>query len=1202
LVGIGNGATFINKYLTGYMNFVSGLAIIGGEPGETPKASVPAYVAGESADAYIAANNAQGIGGGRYVNNDSRFEYVFTADAPASAAEGLKDAWDKVLCLYGRIGNYIEAEHVVATWYTRPFLTGDTAADQARKYQYFDSLEAVEGYERFVNTEDLNDSGTLSLWYEYIPDCVKDAAPGTVPVIFLMHGNTNDPRTQVDTAAWANIAVRDGVILVAPEWQGHVYQGYAYEPMSARRSEEGEETYVISVLEKVLEKYPQADARRVYMSGLSAGSRQTTTYGTENPKYFAAGGGHSGPTAGNMETVEKYKDTYDFPVIYFTGDCDEYQGNTFDVDNLDTNAIKCLNAFRVLNNMPALTNDDYTAENARIYGVPWDEVYTIEPTAENIPTIIGGVMANEKGVEISFNRILGWGHWNYCPDTEYMWNFMKRYARDLETGETIILEETAYNGWKTEDGKDYWYENGVKQGTRDDDQDVKDADGNPRGREIYDPASDAWYWLDAEFDGAKAVDKEVWMPYVINGEEPGSTNGKWVRYDAEGRMIKGFKRVEDRLYYYDPITGAGADNEFVKSGNDYSYVYYWYEKGERQGTKIDPQNVIGDGTPRGREIYDPATDAWYWLEANDLGRAAKNKQVWIPYIFRDEEPGSTEGKWVRYDAEGRMVKGWYRNEDGIYYYDLITGAMVKGTVEIDGRKYTFDEVTGIAQGNIDVRVELDDALTANVTGGRIVGFVDENGVKTFLGIPFGANTEGENRFRDPQPVVPWAGEKDCTEFGSISIEALQDPFMCWSKEYVDWDLTYDNGRCNEDILNLNVWTKAEKGDKKPVIVYIHGGGNTSGSGQNEVYSGKNIVEKDVVYVTINYRYGILGFLYYVDAGGEEITGNFAIKDMVQALQWVKDNIAEFGGDPENVTIAGQSAGSRNVQQLIKCPAAAGLFQRAVAMSANAYTSSDLTKEAANAAATAALGNYSVADLRAMSTGEIDNIRANVYNPSNYVIDGEYSVGSLKEAYDSGEMNKVDLMHGWTSGDAVLFGSFLTVSENTPEAYTEAVKAKLGENADEFLAAYPADDNIKRLVTKINCHSSGYGLAVALIAKSTSDPDHKNFQYCFTREVPDQDPAVKAQWGAFHTGDVGYWLNIFSNTTNRPWEDVDYELGELMCTYITNFAKTGDPNGAGLPEWKDTASNSGYGAMHLCEESAFEEMTDAQLAFWKGFYK
>ena len=257
------------------------------------------------------------------------------------------------------------------------------------------------------------------------------------------------------------------------------------------------------------------------------------------------------------------------------------------------------------------------------------------------------------------------------------------------------------NGWQRIDGMSFWYEDGIRQGTYDDPNGVL-GDGIVRGREIYDPGSDAWYWLDAESDGAMARNKEVWMPYIIQGD--GDPYGKWVRYDEEGHMIKGWYTNEYGTYYYDPGTGAMARglvfidgmycafDEVTGIGLDGVFLGdYWYEKGVRQGTLNDANGVMGDGTIRGREIFDPASNAWYWLDAVYDGAVAKDKEVWMPYLYQGEMPGSTEGKWVRYDHEGHMVKGWYL---GSYFYDRDIGAMAKGRKVIDGIEYEFDEVTG----------------------------------------------------------------------------------------------------------------------------------------------------------------------------------------------------------------------------------------------------------------------------------------------------------------------------------------------------------------------------------------------------------------------------------------------------------------------------------------------------------------------------
>mgnify|MGYP001485407472 FL=1 len=247
------------------------------------------------------------------------------------------------------------------------------------------------------------------------------------------------------------------------------------------------------------------------------------------------------------------------------------------------------------------------------------------------------------------------------------------------------------NGWVEENGKKYWYEKGVKQGT------------TGRGKEIYDPDSDAWYWLDAVQGGAMTVSKDVYQESAAGqwADKPDGT-GKWVRYDENGHMVKGWQQTENGLYYFDLITGAMAkgtgdidgvpcafdkytgvalDNQWLTiKGAD-----FWYEKGVRQGLE-----------GRGKEIYDPASDAWYWLDAVDQGKKATSKDVYQESKagqWADRADGT--GKWVRYDAQGHMIKGW--SADKRYYFDPIYGTMAKGDAVIDGRTYHFDKNTGVLQ-------------------------------------------------------------------------------------------------------------------------------------------------------------------------------------------------------------------------------------------------------------------------------------------------------------------------------------------------------------------------------------------------------------------------------------------------------------------------------------------------------------------------
>lgn len=274
-------------------------------------------------------------------------------------------------------------------------------------------------------------------------------------------------------------------------------------------------------------------------------------------------------------------------------------------------------------------------------------------------------------------------------------------------------EEDNASGWREENGDYYWYENGVRQGTE------------GRGKEIYDPGTDAWYWLDSVDGGKKAVDKDVYMEsYAGAYADREDGTGKWVRYDENGRMVKGedfryggWYRFDEETgamvkgwyttetgvkYYYDKTTGQMANGYKTVDGQDLYFDpvtgvlvdcawttidggEYWFEGGIKQGTE-----------GRGKEIYDPGTDAWYWLDSVDGGKKAVSKDVYQESYageYADREDGT--GKWVRYDEKGHMVKGWNTNEDGTYYFDLITGAMAKGEAVIDGAAYCFDMRTGI---------------------------------------------------------------------------------------------------------------------------------------------------------------------------------------------------------------------------------------------------------------------------------------------------------------------------------------------------------------------------------------------------------------------------------------------------------------------------------------------------------------------------
>ena len=291
------------------------------------------------------------------------------------------------------------------------------------------------------------------------------------------------------------------------------------------------------------------------------------------------------------------------------------------------------------------------------------------------------------------------------------------------------------NGWHPVNGENYWYENGERQGVK------YNSDGSIdmsyRGKEIYDSSNNAWYWLDSVQNGAIAKNKDVYQDSEA-GEwgnrigDDGKTYGKWVRYDADGHMVKGWQTAEAGTYYFDPVYGTMAKGNVTIDGRNYIFDQYtgilvrevndnddngisldndgwhpvngenyWYENGERQGVKYNSDGSI-DMSYRGKEIYDSSNNAWYWLDSVQNGAIAKNKDVYQDseageWGNRIGDDGKTYGKWVRYDADGHMVKGWQTTQAGTYYFDPVYGTMAKGEAVIDGRNYYFDIYTGVLQ-------------------------------------------------------------------------------------------------------------------------------------------------------------------------------------------------------------------------------------------------------------------------------------------------------------------------------------------------------------------------------------------------------------------------------------------------------------------------------------------------------------------------
>ncbi|QMW04336.1 carboxylesterase/lipase family protein [Spirosoma foliorum] len=485
--------------------------------------------------------------------------------------------------------------------------------------------------------------------------------------------------------------------------------------------------------------------------------------------------------------------------------------------------------------------------------------------------------------------------------------------------------------------------------------------------------------------------------------------------------------------------------------------------------------------------------------------------------------------------------------------------------------------------------------TAN---GQIEGTVNTAGdVRIFKGVPFGAPPVGNLRWKAPQPVANWTGVKKCQAFGPSPMQSKPAPFMYWSTEFL-----IPAEPISEDCLYLNVWTAAKSAtEKRPVIVFIPGGGFRSGGGACPIYDGEAMAKKGVVFVNINYRLGVFGFLAHPELSqesGHKASGNYALMDMIAALRWVQKNIAALGGDPQNVTVAGQSAGAFAVNFLTASPLAKGLFQKAIAESGGSFVDSPirpkLTLQGAEQQGVTfakSLGAGSLAELRAKSADDILKATGGLSAP---ITDGYVVPESVMDIYKHGQQSDVPIIVGWNEDDRV------SGPPAKAEVFREQVKKRFGDKADDYLKVYPAQtEDEAGQSQKASSRDEAFGIQDYTWARMQNKSGKAPvYVYNFNRKLPAGTP--ETQFGAFHSGEIVYAYNNL-HTLHRPWEPVDQQLAESMSSYWVNFAKTGNPNGKNLPNWpayKSTAENV------LILDKTIQSRplpTKPQLAFWEQYY-
>jgi para-nitrobenzyl esterase len=467
-------------------------------------------------------------------------------------------------------------------------------------------------------------------------------------------------------------------------------------------------------------------------------------------------------------------------------------------------------------------------------------------------------------------------------------------------------------------------------------------------------------------------------------------------------------------------------------------------------------------------------------------------------------------------------------------------------------------------GIISAIFNLSGQLSVIKTENGLVSGYKNGEISIFQGIPFAQPPLGELRWKAPQPVKNWTGVLKCEKFSASPMQNKPVPFMMWTEEFIT-----PPENLSEDCLYLNIWTPAKSAKEKlAVFVWIYGGGFSSGSAACAVYDGEEMSKKGIIFVSINYRVGVLGFLAHPELSSEsenKVSGNWGLLDQIAALRWIQKNIEAFGGDPQKVTIAGQSAGSMSVCALVASPLAKGLFRGAIAQSGGILSSfMNLSFSDAEKSGTAFMEKMktsNIAELRKKTAEELIAAGGN-FRPVN---DGYIIPVDVFAAFKAGQFNDVTMMAGWVMGDGSLMGN----QTMTPEQYKQQAITKYGDKAEEYLKLFPGKTDEE---VAASLKESGLMQFAAMPAHLWAGfSKSKAYIYQFSH-VPVDKPDFP-NYGAFHTSEVPFALHTL-HLWKRPWRDVDFAVEKTMDAYWVNFVKNGNPNGEGVPEWKVYDKSSG----------------------------
>ncbi len=474
----------------------------------------------------------------------------------------------------------------------------------------------------------------------------------------------------------------------------------------------------------------------------------------------------------------------------------------------------------------------------------------------------------------------------------------------------------------------------------------------------------------------------------------------------------------------------------------------------------------------------------------------------------------------------------------------------------------------------------------HVANGVLEGVISaDDKVRTFKGIPYAAPPVGPLRWKEPQPAAAWEGVRRASEYGARCMQGS-----------IYADMVFRDSGPSEDCLYLNLWMPAHPAAPRlPVMVWIYGGGFAAGATSEPRQDGGNLSKQGVMVVSMNYRLGIFGFFSHPELtkeSGHDASGNYGLLDQVAALRWVHANIAAFGGDPDNVTIFGESAGSSSVSALVASPLAKGLFGRAIGESGSVFNSSRefRTRAASEKAdvhfAQDALGTSELAALRSKPAADVLNAALQHKDARfSMIVDGYFLPESPYAIYSAGKQSHVPLLAGFNADEGsarAIFGK----KEPTPANLAAQLRESFPEHADEAIQLYPAtsEEQATRAAAEFS-RDKGVGYAMwkwLQLQSKTAHVTTYRFQFDRARPFPPGSTGDLTP-RAFHSAEIEYVFSMLPHKAT-PWPAEDKKISELMSTYWANFAKTGDPNGPGLPKWPAYNSGDTFEVMHFGADS------------------